>query len=89
MQLIAIIPKRRFRDAKKYGFKREHEQVEYYVNPDEISHFVLHSEPDAKVFDGTDYYILHLKSGYEIEITQEHFMDLQKTGLFKILTTDM
>mgnify|MGYP003150302932 CR=1 FL=1 len=89
MQLISIIPKQKFRDVKKYGYKREHEQVEYYVNPDEIAYFVLHSKPDAKVFDGTDFYTLYLKSGFEIEITEEHFMALQKTGLIKVLTVDM
>lgn len=88
MQLISIIPKKKLKSLYAEPGK-DHEQVEYYVNPNEIAYFVLHSEPDAKVFDGTDYYILHLKSGYQIEITQEHFMDLQKTGLIKILTTDI
>ena len=88
MQLISIVPKKRVKSG--YGeIGKDHEQVEYYVNPDEIAYFVCHSEPDAKVFDGTDFYTLVLKSGFGIDITEEHFMDLQKTGLFKILSTDM
>ncbi len=88
MQLISIIPKKKLKSLYAEPGK-DHEQIEYYINPDEISHFVLHSEPDAKVFDGTDFYTLCLKSGFEIDITQDHFMDLQKTGLIKVLTTDI